>query len=98
MDQENTIILHTYNNLQEATIAIDKLKANGLNAYLQEENVMGLDPSGYRAEDYLKKTGGRRRDFSFLKCFLLFIKNRACNCRLYFLLYCTMDVILHCRL
>ena len=46
MDKENTIILHTYNNLQEATIAIDKLKANGLNAYLQEENVMGLDPIG----------------------------------------------------
>ena len=46
MEQENTVVLHTYNNLQEATIAIDKLKANGLNAYLQEENVMGLDPIG----------------------------------------------------
>lgn len=46
MDPENTITLHTYNNLQEATIAMDKLKANGLNAYLLEENVMGLDPIG----------------------------------------------------
>jgi hypothetical protein len=46
MEQENTIILHTYNNLQEATIAMDKLKENGINAYLKEENVMGLDPIG----------------------------------------------------
>ncbi len=46
MDKENTIVLHIYNSLQEATIALDQLKANGINAYLLEENVMGLDPVG----------------------------------------------------
>jgi hypothetical protein len=46
MEQEHTVILHTYNNLQEATIAMDKLKDSGIHAYLKEENVMGLDPIG----------------------------------------------------
>ncbi len=46
MDKDNTIVLHIYNSLQEATIALDQLKANGIHGYLQEENVMGLDPVG----------------------------------------------------
>jgi hypothetical protein len=46
MDKDNTIVLHVYNSLQEATIALDQLKENGIGAYLLEENVMGLDPVG----------------------------------------------------
>jgi hypothetical protein len=46
MDKDTTIVLHTYNSLQEATIALDQLKENGIGAYLLEENVMGLDPVG----------------------------------------------------
>jgi hypothetical protein len=46
MEKDNTIVLHTYNSLQEATIALDLLKENGIAGYLLEENVMGLDPVG----------------------------------------------------
>ena len=46
MQQENTIIYHTYNDLMEATIVMDKLNENGIQAFLKDENVMGLDPVG----------------------------------------------------
>jgi hypothetical protein len=46
MMQDKTIILHTYNDLQEAKMIQDKLKENGIESYLNEENVMGLDPVG----------------------------------------------------
>ncbi len=46
MIKDKTIILHTYNDLQEAKMIQDKLKANGIESYLENENVMGLDPVG----------------------------------------------------
>ena len=46
MTQDKTIILHTYNDLQEAKMIQDKLKENGIESYLKNENVMGLDPVG----------------------------------------------------
>ncbi|HMK26209.1 MAG TPA: DUF2007 domain-containing protein [Chitinophagaceae bacterium] len=46
MTQDKTIILHTYNDLQEAKMIQDKLKENGIESYLNDENVMGLDPVG----------------------------------------------------
>jgi len=46
MRQDKTIILHTYNDLQEAKMIQDKLKENGIDSYLNDENVMGLDPVG----------------------------------------------------
>ena len=46
MQQENTIIYRTYNDLQEATIILDKLNEMGIQGFLKEENVMGLDPVG----------------------------------------------------
>ena len=46
MAQDKTIILHTYNDLQEAKMIQDKLKENGIDSYLNDENVMGLDPVG----------------------------------------------------
>jgi hypothetical protein len=46
MTNDKTIILHTYNDLQEAIMIQDKLKENGIESYLEDENVMGLDPVG----------------------------------------------------
>ena len=46
MTQDKTIVLHTYNDLQEAKMIQDKLKENGIDSYLNDENVMGLDPVG----------------------------------------------------
>ncbi len=46
MIKDKTIILHTYNNLQEAMMIQEKLKENGIESYLEDENVMGLDPVG----------------------------------------------------
>lgn len=44
MEQDNTIVLQSYNSVQEATIAQDKLKAQGIESILKNENVLGLDP------------------------------------------------------
>jgi hypothetical protein len=46
MIKDKTIILHTYNDLQEAKMIQDKLKENGIESYLEDENVMGLNPVG----------------------------------------------------
>ena len=46
MAQDKTIILHTYNDMLEAKMMQDKLKANGIDSILNDENVMGLDPVG----------------------------------------------------
>ncbi len=46
MTQDKTIILHTYNDLQEAIMIQDKLKEKGIESFLKNENVMGLDPMG----------------------------------------------------
>ena len=46
MTQDKTIILHTYNDIQEAIMIQDKLKENSIESFLKNENVMGLDPMG----------------------------------------------------
>ena len=46
MIKDKTIILHIYNDLQEAKMIQDKLKKNGIESYLENENVMGLNPVG----------------------------------------------------
>ena len=46
MINDKTIILHTYNDMLEAKMIQDKLKENGIESYLNDENVMGLDPVG----------------------------------------------------
>ena len=46
MTQDKTIILHTYSDMQEAVMIQDKLKENGIESFLNNENVMGLDPVG----------------------------------------------------
>lgn len=45
-EQDKTIILHTYNDMLEAKMMQDKLKENGIDSFLNDENVMGLDPIG----------------------------------------------------
>ena len=46
MQQDHTIVLSIYNNIVEANIAQEKLKANGIDSFLENENVMGLNPLG----------------------------------------------------
>jgi hypothetical protein len=46
MKQENTIILHTYNDMQEALMMQGKLKESGIDSFVKDENLMGLDPVG----------------------------------------------------
>ncbi len=46
MTQDNTVILHTYNDMTEAKMIQFKLKEHGIDSFLKNENVMGLDPIG----------------------------------------------------
>ena len=46
MQQDHTIILSIYNDIVEANVAQEKLKANGIDSFLEDENVMGLNPLG----------------------------------------------------
>ncbi len=44
MIQDKTITLHTYGSMQEAQIVQDKLNENGIDSFLNDENVLGMDP------------------------------------------------------
>ncbi|HKZ66090.1 MAG TPA: DUF2007 domain-containing protein [Chitinophagaceae bacterium] len=44
--QDKTIVLHTYTDMLEAKMIQDKLKGNGIESFLNDENVLGLDPVG----------------------------------------------------
>jgi hypothetical protein len=46
MIQDKTITLHIYNSMPEAQIVQDKLKENGIDSFLNDENVLGMDPVG----------------------------------------------------
>ncbi len=46
MTQDKTIVLHTYTDMLEAKMIQDKLKENGIDSFLNDENVMSLDPVG----------------------------------------------------
>ena len=46
MEQDHTIVVAIYNDVVEANIAQEKLKANGIESFLEDENVMGLNPLG----------------------------------------------------
>jgi len=41
---DKTITLHTYNDATEAKMIQDKLKENGIDSFLNDENVLGMDP------------------------------------------------------
>lgn len=44
MTEDKTITLHSYPGLAEAKIIQDKLKENGIESFLNDENVLGMDP------------------------------------------------------
>ncbi|MEO6611382.1 MAG: DUF2007 domain-containing protein [Chitinophagaceae bacterium] len=44
MTQDHTVVLHTYGNMVEAKMIQDKLAEQGIPSFLNDENVMGLDP------------------------------------------------------
>lgn len=41
MTQDKTVVLHIFTDPMEATLAQDKLKANGINSFLENENPIG---------------------------------------------------------
>ena len=46
MQQDHTIVIAIYNDIVEANVAQEKLKENGIDSFLENENVMGLNPLG----------------------------------------------------
>lgn len=44
--KDKTTVLHTYTDTLEAEMIQDKLKVNGIESFLNDENVLGLDPVG----------------------------------------------------
>ena len=46
MTQDKTTVLRIFNDMVEATAAQDKLKANGINSFFENENPIGLNPLG----------------------------------------------------
>ena len=46
MNQDHIIILCTFEDILEANTTREKLKANGIDSFLKDENVMGLNPLG----------------------------------------------------
>lgn len=43
-EKSRTITLRTYPEMTEAQMMQDKLKANGIESFLHDDNVMGMDP------------------------------------------------------
>ena len=46
MKQDSTILLYTYNDILEADVVRDKLKAQGIDSFVENENIAGLNPLG----------------------------------------------------
>ena len=46
MKQDSTILLYTYNDILEADVVRDKLKAQGIDSFVEIENIAGLNPLG----------------------------------------------------
>jgi len=46
MTQDRTILLYTYPDILEANIVQDKLKAAGIDSFIEQEDVIGLNPIG----------------------------------------------------
>ena len=44
--KENLILIRTFNNSFEANLAKGKLAENGIESFVEEENVVGLNPLG----------------------------------------------------
>ena len=46
MTQDSSILLYTYNDILEANIIQDKLKAAGIDSFIENEDVVGFNPGG----------------------------------------------------
>jgi len=46
MQQDHTVVLAIFNDVVEANMAREKLRASGIDSFLENENVMGLNPLG----------------------------------------------------
>ena len=46
MTNDVTCVLRTFNTMFEADMAVEKLKANGIYSFTEDENVVGLNPLG----------------------------------------------------
>jgi hypothetical protein len=46
MAQDTTIVLDTFDDEQQATIAQEKLKEAGIHSFLENENPIGINPLG----------------------------------------------------
>ena len=46
MTQDSTILLYTYNDILEANMVQEKLKDQGIDSFIQDEDVAGLNPTG----------------------------------------------------
>ncbi|MEO7306895.1 MAG: DUF2007 domain-containing protein [Ferruginibacter sp.] len=46
MIQDSTILLYTYSDILEANIVQEKLKAQGIDSFIENEDVAGLNPLG----------------------------------------------------
>ena len=46
MTQDSTILLYTYNDILEANMIRDKLKAAGIDSFIENEDVAGFNPGG----------------------------------------------------
>ena len=45
-ETERTVTLHIYADITQAKIMQDRLKEKGINSFLNDENVLGMDPIG----------------------------------------------------
>ena len=46
MTQDSTILLYTYNDTIEANLIREKLKAAGIDSFIENEDVVGFNPAG----------------------------------------------------
>ena len=46
MTQDKIVVVQIYNDIMDAALAKDKLKENGIDSFLENENPIGLNPLG----------------------------------------------------
>ena len=46
MTQDSTILLYTYSDVPEANLVREKLKAQGIDSFVENEDIAGLNPLG----------------------------------------------------
>jgi hypothetical protein len=46
MNSKEIVTLYTFKDILEATLAVDRLKANNIESFLQDETASGINPLG----------------------------------------------------